>query len=153
MTRPEAVSGVWQVVKPLRPHPLAVGEARTFCVARLSSVLAGRPSPEHAVANSAAIASELVTNAVRAGSSRIELSLALDGAQLRIEVADDAPGSVLPGEAGPTDTRGRGLVVVGALARAWGVEAGPAGAKQVWAVVDVPGPGPATPAAARERLA
>jgi anti-sigma regulatory factor (Ser/Thr protein kinase) len=134
---------MWQVVKPLRPHPLSVGQARNFCTRRLSSVLEDRASYEEAVADAATIASELVTNAVVAGSSAIELFIALHDSTVRIEVADDAVGTVVPADPSPTDTKGRGLVIVAALAREWGVSANN-GNKQVWAEVDIP-PRSATP--------
>jgi anti-sigma regulatory factor (Ser/Thr protein kinase) len=128
---------MWQVVKPLRPHPLSVGQARNFCTRRLSSVLEDRGAYEDAVADAATIASELVTNAVTAGSSAIELFIALHESSVRIEVADDAGGAVIPAHPSPTDTKGRGLVIVAALAREWGVSADH-GSKQVWAEVDIP---------------
>jgi two-component sensor histidine kinase len=128
---------VWQVVKPLRPHPLAVGQARNFCTRRLSSVLDDRPDIEGPVRDAATIASELVTNAVKAGSSVIELFLGLQESSVRIEVLDDADGTVVPIHAAPTDPRGRGLVVVEALALDWGVAAED-GTKQVWAEVAIP---------------
>jgi anti-sigma regulatory factor (Ser/Thr protein kinase) len=134
---------MWQVVKPLRPHPLSVGQARNFCTRRLSSVLEDRAAYEEAVADAATIASELVTNAVVAGSSAIELFIALRESTVRIEVADDAGGTVVPAQPSPTDIKGRGLVIVAALARDWGVSAHN-GTKQVWAEVDIP-PRPASP--------
>jgi anti-sigma regulatory factor (Ser/Thr protein kinase) len=131
------VSVVWQVVKPLRPHPLAVGQARNFCTRRLSSVLKDRGDVEDAVHDAATIASELVTNAVTAGSSAIELFLSLQESSVRIEVFDDAAGAVVPANPAPTDPKGRGLVIVAALAIEWGVDADH-GSKQVWAEVAIP---------------
>jgi anti-sigma regulatory factor (Ser/Thr protein kinase) len=128
---------MWQVVKPLRSHPLSVGQARNFCTRRLSSVLEDRDAYQDAVADAATIASELVTNAVIAGSSAIELFIALHESTVHIEVADDAVGSVVPTQPSPTDLKGRGLVIVAALARDWGVSA-TNGSKQVWADVDIP---------------
>jgi anti-sigma regulatory factor (Ser/Thr protein kinase) len=127
----------WQVVKPLRPHPLSVGQARNFCTRRLASVLDGRLESDDAVHDAAAIASELVTNAVTAGSSEIELYLALQPTSVRIEVTDDAAGTVAPVKAGPDDTKGRGLLIVAALSTEWGV-ATQDGTKQVWAEVAIP---------------
>lgn len=125
---------MWQVVKPLRPHPLAVGQARNFCTRRLTSVLDDRSGAPDVVADAATIASELVTNAVTAGSSEIELCLGLRGNAVYIEVADDADGTVAPAHPAPTDTKGRGLLVVAALSREWGVTAAD-GTKQVWAEI------------------
>jgi anti-sigma regulatory factor (Ser/Thr protein kinase) len=128
---------VWQVMKPLRPHPLAVGQARNFCTRRLSSVLADRDGYDDAVSDAAVIASELVTNAVIAGSSMIELSIGLQDSCVRIEVCDDAAGAVVPAHPEPTDVKGRGLVIVAALAQDWGVQTDH-GTKQVWAEVPIP---------------
>ena len=91
---------MWQVVKPLRPHPLAVGQARNFCTRRLTSVLDDRSDAPDVVADAATIASELVTNAVTAGSSAIELCLGLRPNSIYIEVADDADGAVAPAHPG-----------------------------------------------------
>ncbi|HEY2271621.1 MAG TPA: ATP-binding protein [Jatrophihabitantaceae bacterium] len=127
----------WEVVKPLRPHPLSVGQARNFCTRRLASVLDGRSDVDEAVQDAAAIASELVTNAVTAGSSEIELYLGLGPTSVRIEVTDDASGTVAPVTPGPEDTKGRGLLIVAALSTEWGV-ATQKGTKQVWAEVTIP---------------
>jgi anti-sigma regulatory factor (Ser/Thr protein kinase) len=137
---------VWQVVKPLRPHPLAVGQARNFCTRRLSSVLDDRSGAPDVVADAATIASELVTNAVTAGSSTIELCLGLRPNSIYIEVADDADGAVTPAHPAPTDPKGRGLLVVAALSREWGVTAAD-GTKQVWAEIPLAalGDGPTRP--------
>jgi anti-sigma regulatory factor (Ser/Thr protein kinase) len=129
---------MWAVTKPLRPHPLSVGQARNFCTRRLSSVLESRGDQRETVADAAAIASELVTNAVNAGSSRIELSLELRPASVLIEVVDNAGGTVAPATPAPTDARGRGLLVVAALSRDWGVAAAE-DSKSVWAEVDLSG--------------
>ena len=128
---------MWQVVKPLRPHPLSVGQARNFCPRRLTSVLDDRSDAPEVVADAATIASELVTNALTAGSTAISLSLALRPDSVYIEVEDDAGGTVRPANPAPTDTTGRGLLVVAALSRQWGVCPGEGGAKQVWAEVSL----------------
>ena len=130
---------MWQVVKALRPHPLSVGQARNFCTRRLTSVLDDRSDAPDVVADAATIASELVTNALTAGSTVISLSLALRPDSVYIEVEDDAAGTVTPANPAPTDTKGRGLMVVAALARQWGVSPVEGGAKQVWAEIALTG--------------
>lgn len=130
------VSSVWAVVKPLRPHPLAVGQARNFCTRRLMSVLNEDDRYAEAVADAAMIASELVTNAVTAGSSAIELSMLLRPRTVLISVQDDAGGVVAPTVASGDDVSGRGLMIVAALAREWGVTPED-GSKQVWAEIEL----------------
>ena len=129
---------MWAVTKPLRPHPLSVGQARNFCTSRLTSVLQSRGDVGDVVADAAMIASELVTNAVSAGSSQIELSIALHGSSVHIEVADNAAGAPATASPSTTDTSGRGLLVVAALSREWGV-ASAGSTKSVWAEVGLSG--------------
>lgn len=142
---------MWRIVKRLRPHPLSVGQARNFCTRRLTSVLGDAAGDEELdealddlVADAATIASELVTNAVTAGSSAIELVLGLCDSRLRIEVGDDAAGSVVPARPGADDPKGRGLLIVAALAREWGVTAAD-GTKYVWAELELPARPAASP--------
>ncbi|MGH8861010.1 MAG: ATP-binding protein [Jatrophihabitantaceae bacterium] len=124
------------MVKTLRPHPLAVGQARNFCTRRLTSVLEDRSGAPEVVADAATIASELVTNALIAGSSAIELMLALRPDSVVVEVIDDAEGAVVPATPAPTDVKGRGLMIVAALSRDWGVTSAD-GTKHVWAEVEL----------------
>lgn len=84
--------------------------------------------------------SELVTNAVRARCSRLCLSVTVssDGESpaVLIEVAEDAPGRPQPLRCGPGADHGRGLTLVEALTRRWGVRETPAG-KAVWAELPI----------------
>jgi anti-sigma regulatory factor (Ser/Thr protein kinase) len=85
--------------------------------------------------DTALIVSELVTNAIRAGCASGQIDLLIDHDYLRISVMDDAPGGVSLRQAAPEETIGRGLAIVAALARDWGVATSPLG-KSVWAEVD-----------------
>ena len=87
--------------------------------------------------------SELATNAVRHAGSAFEVRLGREGACVRLEVDDDDATLPTPQEPGPADVSGRGLLLVGAIADAWGVEARPPG-KTVWFERTV---APASPAA------
>jgi serine/threonine-protein kinase RsbW len=81
------------------------------------------------------VASELVTNAVRHGRGEVELSVELEGSEVRIEVVDgghalvEAPST----EPVPTAIGGRGLHIVRKVARSWGAGFDPTGRTLVWA--------------------
>src|SRR3954451_7002193 len=76
--------------------------------------------------------SELVTNAVAAGCSTMTLQVSVDDHVVRVSVLDDAPGLPVPQQPRPDDRSGRGLRLVEALSRRWGVDPAASG-KEVWA--------------------
>ncbi len=96
------------------------------------------------------VISELVTNAVRAGSDPLTVATNLHKAELEIAVLDHGAGwpVLQPPEHG--SDHGRGLAIIEAVARSWGTERRAAG-KAVWAVLALPadltGSVPCTPAA------
>ena len=81
------------------------------------------------------LVSELVTNAVLHARTECELVLRLRDRVLRVEVHDRSPVApsrrLYEADAGT----GRGMLLIEALASAWGADAGDAG-KQVWFEVD-----------------
>jgi anti-sigma regulatory factor (Ser/Thr protein kinase)/CheY-like chemotaxis protein len=85
------------------------------------------------------VVSELVTNAVEHARSTCAVILNRSEGGVRIEVRDQGPGS--PSLQPPSDTAegGRGLMIVSALATAWGTQATPY-AKSVWVELSAPGP-------------
>ena len=83
------------------------------------------------------IANELVTNAINAGCTQLELFVIVHRSHVRVSVFDDAPGLPQVVAAAPTDLRGRGLALTAALAFDWGVDLTKNG-KQVWAELHLP---------------
>ncbi|NML50255.1 ATP-binding protein [Streptomyces sp. R302] len=88
------------------------------------------------------VVAELANNAVTHGhvpGRDFRVRVVVTGAAVRVEVTDTrgdrAPRS---GETTPDTESGRGLLLVGALARAWGVRQGPAPQKTVWAELPLP---------------
>jgi anti-sigma regulatory factor (Ser/Thr protein kinase) len=81
--------------------------------------------------------SELVTNAVHAGCTMLQVELSFLEARLRIGVVDDAPGRPAARQAGIGDHSGRGLALVEAVSRRWGVDPVDRG-KIVWAEFAAP---------------
>jgi anti-sigma regulatory factor (Ser/Thr protein kinase) len=82
------------------------------------------------------IASELASNSVRHAASGFEIRIERHPDRIQIEVEDDGGGEPVLRSPGPTDTSGRGLQIVTALADAWGVIPKPdAPGKTVWAMI------------------
>lgn len=82
--------------------------------------------------------SELVTNAVTASrtdfDAQIVVTVEVLQADVRISVSDEAVGMPRPMNALNVDVHGRGLAIVDALARRWGVDVtSPGPGKTVWA--------------------
>jgi anti-sigma regulatory factor (Ser/Thr protein kinase) len=108
----------------------APGRARALVAAHCVSTHPELPSAAWDVAM--LLLTELVTNAVRYGAGPVGLRLTDDATRFRVDVADHGPGGpVLGTDADLLAERGRGLQLVDALARAWGVTRGEDG-KQVW---------------------
>jgi anti-sigma regulatory factor (Ser/Thr protein kinase) len=83
------------------------------------------------------IVSELVTNAVRAGSKNVIVCVGSQRNKVIVRVTDYASGWPAQREASVHDAGGRGLPLVSALSAAWGVRMADSG-KMVWAEVPVP---------------
>jgi DNA-binding NarL/FixJ family response regulator len=81
--------------------------------------------------------SELVANAVMHAHSTAEISVLLHPGCVRIEVADRDPTIPKRRNVGLESTSGRGLALVEALSRSWGIERTPTG-KYIWFEVDRP---------------
>ena len=112
------------------PDELSAARARRFVRDSLDGVLS--PGLQ---ADVVLVASELATNAVVHAGTPFEVALTLDGS-LRVEVSDDDPTLPRPRLVSASETAGRGLHIVGELARRWGARPTDTG-KTVWAEFDV----------------
>ncbi len=113
----------------LQPAPTEVHTARTF-IRRIA-----RPwrLPAELTDDIVLAASELVTNAVVHAASEVRVVVHRLPDGVRLEVEDDGEGTPTPRVADHEQCTGRGISLVAALARAWGVR-GERDGKQVWAV-------------------
>ncbi|HLF41231.1 MAG TPA: ATP-binding protein [Acidimicrobiia bacterium] len=110
----------------LPAEPASTRRARRFVVEALSGW-----SCSHLSENAALLTSELVTNAVLHAHSEVDLRVTRTDGGVLIEVMDEDPSPVEPSPAPLYATHGRGLVLVDALARDWGIEPRTPG-KSVW---------------------
>jgi anti-sigma regulatory factor (Ser/Thr protein kinase) len=117
--------------------PSNVAPARHF----VTNALRQWRAADDVVDDAVLLVSELVTNAVRYDGPRVALHLQLGEGVLRILVEDGTPPAawIAPIEAARNNDaeRGRGLLLVNALARDWGVQALASGGKNVWFELDV----------------
>lgn len=108
------------------PVSTGIGDARRFTSERLTAW-----GQDGLTDVAVLMISELVTNAILHGGEGAVLTLRLDPSKLRAEVRDSNPASPVVRGYSETATTGRGMVIVDALAAAWGtfpVEGG----KIVW---------------------
>ena len=115
--------------------PRSPAAARSFARAALGE-LADPPVRPALCDDVELIVSELVTNAVRAGSPTVLVAIERDDDIVTVRVTDHADGWPEPREAGIHDPGGRGLPLVSAVSRSWGVRLRATG-KVVWAEVPV----------------
>jgi hypothetical protein len=101
--------------------------ARRFVRAALDGIL-----PADIVAAAELCVSELVTNAVLHAGTPVRVQLAAVTDAIRISVEDDSPTMPLRVRHSRTATTGRGLALVTAVSRGWGVDLGAGGGKTVW---------------------
>jgi anti-sigma regulatory factor (Ser/Thr protein kinase) len=136
----------------LAPVPESARAARTFTVATLR-----KWHLDALIEDAVVIASELATNAIQHGtpaatgdaageveSGRVELSWCLQASRLICVVTDQTGTPPALAAGGPEAESGHGLLIVGALAVAWGWTILGTGKKAVWAALELPGPADAT---------
>jgi hypothetical protein len=121
----------------LAPRPTAARDARRLVARALLSWELPR-----AVAPATLVASELVTNSVVHAVTVVDLTMTLAGQYLLISVRDHGGGRPAARADDPLESglSGRGLLIVHALTRSWGVFPSRLSGKTVWAVLDMGSP-------------
>lgn len=107
----------------------AVPAARRQVIALAQGL--GLPLSDKTLENVELLASEVIANAVLHSDAPCDVAVTRTDARLRVEVTDTDPCSPCVVEAGPDDESGRGLLLVNALADAWGTRPEPMG-KTTW---------------------
>lgn len=112
-------------------------QARDFCRAVLRDLFPAGPTATDAIEDYLLVASELASNAVQAGCTGVTVTAEIHRDHVRLAAEDDAPGLPQPVRPGPDEPHGRGLAIVAALSRDWGVQHQDGG-KQIWADLPIP---------------
>ncbi len=94
----------------------APGAARAFVAAQLDP---STQPKDVTVDDVVLVTSELVTNAVKAGGTTLEVELRSTPQRVELVVTDDGAGWPAPADATETDTTGRGLRIVDHLTHSW----------------------------------
>jgi anti-sigma regulatory factor (Ser/Thr protein kinase) len=111
----------------LPSEPASVPRARKLVAEALAGIT------PLALDNVALVVSELATNCVRHAKTEFQLCVSYDGESVRVEVTDRGAGRPAAGHPGPEQPQGRGLFLVQAITRRWGVIPAPTGdGKTVW---------------------
>ena len=117
----------------LRPEPIEVGRARRHVAAVFDGV------DEETRATLEMLTSEVVTNAIAHAGGEVVVRACQESGEALVEVRDTSDRSPQVGSPAPDDEHGRGLLLLDALARSWGVrhQHDPAG-KAVWFTMPLP---------------
>ena len=116
----------------------SIGRARDAVVAELDRAGFGGSGPDHRAGHGwidevRLLVSELVTNAIVHAVGPCGLTLRIGADSIRVEVADTGGGGLQLRRPEPTESSGRGLLIVDTLARDWGVvHDGQTVGKTVW---------------------
>ena len=111
-------------------RPASIAAARRFVAGIVDPVA---PELTEAVV---LMLSELATNCVRYEHSDFEVSVEASRDHIRVEVHDEGTGTPIMRSPEPHEASGRGLQIVNAFARSWGVSETPGVAgKTVWFTV------------------
>jgi signal transduction histidine kinase len=127
----------WQRRLSLACNAGAVADARRFCFLQLQEAVGGQAAARDYIEDTVLVASELVSNAVKAGCAQAVVEIDVHHHYLRLSVTDDVGGQPEIQHPPASQGHGRGLQIVARLSRDWGVEAA-AGGKQVWAEMVLP---------------
>ncbi|MGW6021286.1 ATP-binding protein [Streptomyces sp. NPDC055099] len=119
----------------------AVGSARRLIREVVESLDLGQLAPSSD--DLQLLAAELITNAVVHTEAACVVCIRWTGRRIRIEVTDTDTRDVEAKDPHSSDEHGRGLLLVGALAAAWGNYRGSAG-KTTWFELDPVSPGATT---------
>jgi anti-sigma regulatory factor (Ser/Thr protein kinase) len=114
----------------LPPAPESVSAARRFVVESLSGM------SQETLDNAALVVSELATNCVLHAGGDFLITVTASRTEIRIEVTDSGAGTVQIQHPSPDEAHGRGLQIVNALSRDWGIQPARRG-KTIWFTLPV----------------
>jgi len=118
----------WSHASVFAAEASSVSSARTFVTTHLLTHDLG-----HLLDDVQLVASELATNAMVHADTRFTVTLQGSPDAVRLEVVDGSAERPVLVQARSLDTGGRGIAIVDAVTRTWGVSTDADGGKAVWA--------------------
>lgn len=115
----------------IAPDPARVAQIRRITAASMRHWAVPAPLADDVVV----AVSELVTNAIEHGYGTVSLRVQNSAAEVRVEVTDDNPAPARLQAAAEDDVSGRGLFLVAAVSRKWGVSED---GRTTWATFRIP---------------
>jgi hypothetical protein len=129
----------WSAERELEGDPAAVGLGRRFVHEVLVAWGLSDVDPAwDRLGDALLVASELLTNSLRAGARSMWLTVQVHEHRIRVGVRDDVAAPARRRTGAPDNTGGRGIPIVDRLSARWGQSAFDGQTKTVWAEFDVP---------------
>src|SRR4051812_2971755 len=121
-------------VKTISPRPEEIRAARRFVVKAMDELGGDRLTEDERDVE--LLASEAISNAVIHAGTEVKICVSRRGTTFRVEVHDESASPVVRQSSDPDAPGGRGLSLIDALAKSWGVNQIHDDGKVVWFEVD-----------------
>jgi hypothetical protein len=119
----------------LECHVQSIPQARHELARALDNVGVGKDRTYNDIL---VVATEMMTNAVRACKNYLGMRIQIHHTWLQIDVTDDNPNPAVQLHPAPDETHGRGIKIIAALSERWGQTPWNGSTKTIWSQLTLP---------------